>query len=322
MTPHLEQPLTPRKNVLWCVTFQLAWNQARQLIGEDLHFVGEPPMVAALNRGHVSPGQIDDASCVTLAGWVRDDIIERIRREVAKRFGPTAAPRLIPDRRELRPQDIVAYAYLYKDLEFPTAFERLDEPLHFDGTAVQSFGVGPYKSAQQPMYEQVAILDYRSEEDFAIELRTKTASDQVVLAKTAPRATLQETVDAVLARVKAATPSPMLVGDRLQVPKLNFDVRWVFNELMYRKLLVRNPNVAPDLWVLAAEQDTRFQMNEAGVKLRSEAGFTLGCSATVEPMPTHLLIFDQPFLLLMKRRDAEQPYFALWVDNAELLVAK
>ena len=31
------------------------------------------------------------------------------------------------------------------------------------------------------------------------------------------------------------------------------------------------------------------------------------------------LVFDKPFLILLQRGDAQQPYFALWVDNAELL---
>ena len=32
------------------------------------------------------------------------------------------------------------------------------------------------------------------------------------------------------------------------------------------------------------------------------------------------LVFDEPFLVMIQRTDASQPYFALWVGNAELLV--
>jgi len=35
-----------------------------------------------------------------------------------------------------------------------------------------------------------------------------------------------------------------------------------------------------------------------------------------------LMIFDTPFLVLMQRVDAQTPYFALWVDNPELLVPR
>jgi len=32
------------------------------------------------------------------------------------------------------------------------------------------------------------------------------------------------------------------------------------------------------------------------------------------------MIFDKPFLVVLRREGAKAPYFALWVDNAELLV--
>jgi hypothetical protein len=30
-------------------------------------------------------------------------------------------------------------------------------------------------------------------------------------------------------------------------------------------------------------------------------------------------IFDRPFLIVVKKRGAEHPFFVMWVDNAELL---
>lgn len=32
------------------------------------------------------------------------------------------------------------------------------------------------------------------------------------------------------------------------------------------------------------------------------------------------MIFDKPFLIMLKRAGAKSPYFALWVANVELLV--
>jgi hypothetical protein len=31
------------------------------------------------------------------------------------------------------------------------------------------------------------------------------------------------------------------------------------------------------------------------------------------------LIFNRPFLVVMRRRSAEQPFFVMWVENTELL---
>ena len=38
------------------------------------------------------------------------------------------------------------------------------------------------------------------------------------------------------------------------------------------------------------------------------------------PMTLGEYIFDKPFLILLERKGAANPYFALWVGNAELLV--
>lgn len=113
----------------------------------------------------------------------------------------------------------------------------------------------------------------------------------------------------------------MGAGDILQVPKFNFDVRREFTEILGRRLRVSNLKVARDLRVIEAVQDIRFQMNESGVTLRSEAAGHFGCGVDPLPQPpTHVLIFDKPFLVLLKRRTANQPYFAMWVENADLLV--
>jgi hypothetical protein len=255
-----------------------------------------------------------------VAGWVRDGVIDQIRAELTETFHGAATPQLVPVRNALRPQDIVAYAYLHKELNFPACFERLDSTLDFQGTPVVPFGVGPYKPGQRSMYDQVAILDYQGQDDFIIELLTQSPDDQLLLAKVARGPTLEVTIRQVLARISGVAPVPMNVGDVLEIPKMDFEIFRRFDEIMHRHLVVQNPDVARDLEVLVARQDVRFQMNEAGVKLRSESSLTFGCSARGEPQPTHRLIFDRPFLLMLKRRPANQPYFAVWIENAELLV--
>ena len=64
VTPHLEQELTPGKNVLWCCTFQLVWNEFCALSGKAPRWENEPPMVPILNKkcrviGAVMPIALD-----------------------------------------------------------------------------------------------------------------------------------------------------------------------------------------------------------------------------------------------------------------------
>lgn len=321
ITPHLETPLDKGQTVLWCGTFQLVWNEVWTLVGEDIHFAQDPPMVAVMNQKAFTRAQINDASYVALAGFVGDGILAKIPKALQDKFHGKASAHYLPDPSLTpRPQDIVGYAYLFKHLEFQTPFERLEEPLRFLDTPVSAFGIGPYKPGHAAMYPQVSILSYEGPDDFVIELRSKSKGDQLILAKVRPEKTLGETVAGALRRAAGATPAEAQLGDELAVPRFNFDLTRNYNEILGQRLVVTNPKVAKDLSVFAALQNIRFQMDEKGVRLRSESHMSFGCAAEMKPKTVHRMIFDKPFLVLLKRTDASVPYFALWVGSPELLI--
>ncbi len=349
ITPHLRAPIRKGQNVVWSNTFQLAWNQCCRLIGEDIRLADEPEMVAILNLKGSTRKDLDEESYIAMAGFVRDDIHGQIRAALKKKFQGRTRPRYIPSRGITpRPQDIVAYADLFKNLEFATPFEDVEAPLVFDGTPVECFGKTMDKKASLPLLKQVVILHYRDRADFVIELKTKSEKDRVILAKVSPAGTLRETLAAVERRVAVADEERetalaaiekqtlprkqqrerlgeyeelnrcMGPNDILMVPKFNFDLTRRFHEVCDKLLLVRNPAIAKDLLIVSALQNIRLQMDEKGVRLRSEAHMSLACSA---PAPAeHIMIFDRPFLLVLKRVGAKAPYFAMWVDNPELLL--
>ncbi len=317
----MEAPLDNNRNIVWCSTFQLAWNKACELIGEDIHLYQEPPMVEILNKRTADESDIDPMSYVALAGHIRDGILSRIKKELSRKFQGAACPRSIPDGAASRPQDIVTYCYLFKNLEFPRKFERLDKPITFEQTKVACFGIGEeFKAGHTQMLGQVSILDYKDRDDFIIELKTKSAIDQVILAKVSPSGTLETLIGDVLKRISDGKASNMRYGDIVKIPKMNYDIHREYAELEHSKLKIKNPKIAQDLFILSAEQLIRFQMDEEGVKLRSESHMYFGCSASYKPVPEHIMIFDKPFLVLLKNSNADVPYFAMWVSNPELLV--
>ena len=65
--------------------------------------------------------------------------------------------------------------------------------------------------------------------------------------------------------------------------------------------------------MLFAGQSIRFRLDERGAVLKSEAASAGGDGY-------RQMVFNKPFLILLKRRDAGKPYFALWVGDPELLV--
>jgi serine protease inhibitor len=168
------------------------------------------------------------------------------------------------------------------------------------------------------MAPQVLILDYSGPDDFVIELKTKSQGDRLILAKIQPKASLAETVADVKIRSSSTNSQTCIPEDELAVPKFNFDITREYSEVEGAKLIVQNPKVARDLQVTSALQDIRFQMDEKGVSLKSESHMAFGCAKL--PTPSHVMIFDKPFLIVLERVGATAPYFAMWVDNPELLV--
>ena len=66
------------------------------------------------------------------------------------------------------------------------------------------------------------------------------------------------------------------------------------------------------LYLQIAQQTIQFGMDKSGAELASESVMIFKSA----PMAFH---FNRPFLIIMKKRDSAQPFFVMWVDNAELL---
>lgn len=332
ITPHLEAPLTGDENVLWCATFQIVWNALCIEAGGDVHLVdGEPPMVGVLNKRAVTKAVLDDPSYVAIAGMIGDGVLQKIRDELQRKFAGRPSTPLLDSADTLPPDHWVAYAYLLKDLPFEHVFLKYDHALDFAGRKVKSFGVFdhhyPYEKlreiAQQAKVVDVATLpgaegdEYpRGDPDnFIIELVTKPADDRLILAKVPPEKTLAETVAAVRGRVAKAKPKPLSTEDTLRIPSLDFDLTRHFDELEGKLIRAPKSDFNGQPLVMAAQR-VCFRLNEAGARLESEGAI----AAMSEPMTLGEYIFDKPFLILLERKGAANPYFALWVGNAELLV--
>ena len=142
ISPHLEAAIVPGKNVLWCSTFQLVWNEGCRYAGGDIHLKDEPPMVAALNKKVGDEKDVDAASCLVMSGLVEDGVVEKIRKELDRKFQGQADPDLLNSiEPNLPPRGWLAYAYLFRELPFEYPFKRLEEPLMFGSSQVASFGL-------------------------------------------------------------------------------------------------------------------------------------------------------------------------------------
>jgi hypothetical protein len=310
--PVLDEPLPRGKNVLWCATFQMAWDAASRNFGGPIKLQPASKLADSLNGSRFDPQWIDAGSVFHASGTVGDGVLDRIDQGARARGNRS---KLLGDLRKIsKSEDLVFYALLIKDLEFEKPFGKLGK-WKVGKRSVPWFGFTPEQQDTGDLREQVAVHHYAARNDFVIELRSKQTGDQLLLAKLpeAP-ATPAAAGMAVLKRLRADAPRAE-AADLLAVPNLVADEKVSFTELEGRTV------PGTDRFVRGAMQTIDFRMDEKGVKLRSEAAITFGCSAQhrVEP---RLMILDPPFAIVMKRANAPQPYFVAWIANADLLGGK
>lgn len=295
------------KNIIYCTTFQLAWNELKNtVIKDNIKLNNEPSIVKILNKESFQKKDLAQQDYVAQAGFVRDGIVDKIDKELETKFG------------NLPPFAIVSYAFLLKELYFKKNFQSFEFSF-FNGshsTDVKAFGIkkDSEESFYKEMQDQVVIKDYRDWNDYIIQLSSKDKKEEIILARVRPSKTLGGTLQAVQERVKNGKEEYLIKGDSLKIPEINFDVSKEYKELYGKNILNKG---FEGYEIVKAIQDIKFSLNKEGAKLKSEALIiTLG----LEEAGPKRLSFDQPFLLYMKQAGSEKPYLVLWIANPEILV--
>lgn len=320
VVPTLESKHEKGANLMYCATLQLAWNELVEMLDSPIKLDGDPSAAKSLNKKDFTREMLDKQSYYVFCG-MGADAPARMRAELQEHFAGAASPKLIPSD-NLGLNEFVAYAYLFKNLEFSIPFYPYPSALEFDSARVTSFGVPARGRDRAAQLSNVVVHDHVSDDDFVFELKSKTP-DRLIVAKLTPAGSLQKTIEDVLGRLNRTKRTTLEYDEMLQVPGFNFELVKQFGELAPRKLYHKNWPVPGELKEVA--QLIRFKLNERGAILKSEAKKrgSVGESSIDDdgapPPPPRLFICDKPFLILMLRPDQKKPYFAMWVENPELM---
>lgn len=335
VVPTLDSPMPAGRNVIWCSSFQLAWNEVRDnVIGAPLEVPEAAELAGRLNAAEQSVSDVDAPSVYVAAGRIKEGVIDRIEKEMAVKF-PSHA---LPDFNDYFPMPadgILSYSFLQANVPFTHPFRQLGEGLTFtdsQGNKSQVAGFGlweGYRREYEEIREQVEILYHRrpdaegapSEmEEYVIDVCKFSRPYQVIVAVVEPNDSLAQTLDDIQSRVREFKgrsdhqwQSRLREFDVLRVPEMVWRVDHRFKELTGKTVA----NASPPMPILEAMQTIEFQLDRCGAMVESEAVMRIGGGGTPRSF-----LFNRPFLVCMKKRDAEHPFFAMWVDNAELLAPK
>ena len=298
MTAVMDRELPKGKNVLWCATFQIAWDKACGQFGRPLKLNPECKLADSLNQSAFDMSWVDDDSVFTTQGLLESGVLERIDQGVRQKAG---RPSKLLERvkQASATGDLVFYAMLHKEFRFSHPFGKLGSWPVGD-RKVPWFGFAPDNRESALLRQQVRVHRYEARNDFVIELLCKQTGDQLLLAKLpdVPK-TMNELGAAVLKPIRSDAPQAKR-EDLLAVPNVVMDEETAFAELQGRTV------VGSGRFIRQALQSIEFNMDEQGVKLHSEAEISFGCAASPRVEP-RLMVLDPPFAIVMKRKDAPKP---------------
>jgi hypothetical protein len=309
VTPSLRQPIVAGRSVIWSGTFQLAWNGWMEAAGGPLELSPAYANTDVLNAGELTRDDLPDGSVFAHAAM--QDRTATALLEFREAMGPDPRATTLKRAAEDEPalEGPVAYAYLRREITLPAGYARLPEPLEFEGQKVHAFGLAVDETGPDSL-PLARVLDYSGPEDFVVEMSTPSPGEQLILARVRPELTLGATIDAVVQRADAAS-APAPVGE-LRVPFMNYEIEARFAEIEGHRIAGPAGEFPR---VIFAAQAVRFRLDGTGGGARATADARTDADAA-GAAPS--CIFNGPFLMLLRRGDAP-PYFAVWVDNAELM---
>lgn len=313
MVPVMNVPMTDQ-NLLYCVTFQLAWNELMDnVIRDDILLGTEKVYSTELNLQKFKKSSLSDEDYIAMVGMGKDDIVKRINDEMDRKFKEEDKWKV---ESTVGPDDYLAFSFLKKVLTFETSFEKVEEGLDFKGTKVASFGIMDVKDPEtaQKLRDQVELVHYKSDEEFIIRLKDKDEKEDLFLA----RLPKEETLEKMLQRADSlvSEPIPLTSYDRLNIPLIAFDIKKSYKEFIGQPVLNKG---FESYSIGEALQRIEFILNESGAVLKSKAEIMMPTSMPMDPKS---LILDDSFLLYMKESGKADPYMAIYVDNAQILQGK
>lgn len=349
VVPTLDSPCPKNCNVIWCSSFQLAWNELRDNVVKEPVRIGEAQEIAdLLNNAKQLQDDIDISSYFVASGFVSDGVDKYIKTEFSRKFPGES----VPEFNNLEPLDLIMYAFLIAQAEFKYPFKDYENGISFKDSGglvskVAAFGVWEDEKRFDKQRGQIDIL-YQSPlpdleasseeseensgkykrylfsgmEEFAVDLCRDTQPYQIVLARVEPNSTLEFTLTDLQSKMSDFSERDdyeelrtFRDGDTLSVPEMYLEIDHHLEELEGK--YVTNPGFGP-YPIKRAEQIIHFRLDRNGAVLRSEVKFII----TLGKLIGRDFEFDRPFLIYMKKRDRERPFFMMWVDNAELLTKK
>jgi len=302
-------------NKVWVGTFNLVWNDfMNEVIKGPIEFDdGYSKLADELNKQTFTKEQLSDSSYYKKYGVATYELKNEIEKGIKQKFNEDSK---ILERVEWGNPDVyVLYAILKKKFNYLERFPELpDDTFGNSEEKVKYFGIKP--DTHQTASKNVEILFYNSKEDFAVKLKTKEGEEVILYKTTGENKSFEENYEELKEKQSKYSGETTFKNEKdiLKIPYIKVNDEINYDELCGRMIK------GSDYYIRQALQTIDFELNNYGGSVKSEALIEALKNAILEK--GRELIFDSDFILYLKEESKDKPYFALKVDNTDVLVAE
>lgn len=292
--PTLEHRIGQQNNAVYCATLLYVWDEVRKVTGKSLNI----PAV------HKDLQMLDNS----------------------KTFLNVLKPHEYSASAVFDGYRITARAEFGKSLPFENILDSYDGELVFKGQKVASFGVTGYSLYKKRSV--VEIVYYKNDNNYIIKLLPKDRQHEILLFKSEKQFSTMDEMTLELTKLsevgqkesnieKAHWRYVLNNEDEVMIPKFNFNIETDYATLEGNTF----GSGIQTFTIVKAWQRTALILNENGAEIESEAEAVVEEPIEEDDKPKpKKMYFDKPFLIVLKRTDATNPYFGLWVANTELMI--
>ena len=322
LTPTFNFMLEEEQSKIWVGTFQLAWNSMLDYLEVEKAEVegGNTPLIDELNKKIFTREQLSEEDYYIAVGEPTFQFGNETKEEIEEKFGieTDILDNIMPKSENENPTgfQMIIYALLNKEFNFLNEFDRLENGKFKESEElVKYFGIDSYTDEQAN--DNVTVLFYNSEEEFAVKLNTKE-NEEVYLYRTNEEKAFDDIYKDMLNKYKKYKGNEKFTErDLLEIPYISLNESISYDELINKDIVNANERFK----ISSALQDIEFTLNNKGGKVISEAEITIVQSLQeLNAEEPRKFIFNDNFYMFLKEKDKELPYMALKIDNTDFLV--
>ena len=279
--------------------------------GGEVKFKNETPFIVnSLNKKNFTKDQLSENSYYIKVDVTRPELKEIIKNDIINKFNIDETSTLDKINFNI-PNSYTIYSFLYKKFEFKTPFDVLDDDKFSNSEEkVKYFGITA--SSSESLREQVEVIFYNDQNNFAIKLNTKNNED-IILARIDSTNSFDETYNTIVENSKYEKNKSFNNEDTLKIPNLTVDTEISYDELCNRELANNKNNIS---YIKSAIQQINFSLNNEGGEVISRGIIQ---DITKANSIKRDFNFTDSFYLFLKESDKEKPYLMLKVDNTDLM---